>query len=601
MRTLRTLFSFLLAAALTACGGGGEMVARIGSGGSGAPVEVSIGDVGGFGSIIVNGQHFDETSVQFALDERPDRPTPQSVAAVRLGMQLQFEHQGTRMTRATAAAEVIGPVASVSTAALEVMGQTVRVNADAASPTIFDGFTSLAELAGAVVEVHGQRNAAGEIQATRIQQRPAGSVLRVAGTVKGFANGAFQIGALTIRVAQAAIVPGGQSVSDGQRVAVWTDQPLVSGELTARVIRIGGPAIPADAALTVEGLVSDVQGSTVRLAGVAVDVGAAQWVGGTLADLRVGRLARATGIYSANVLRATRVELLTTSAARIELTGAVTGYVGATSAFRVRETAVRVTSQTTYLRGDASNLGDGVLVKIGGPVVNGVVEATTLEFLPPSAGIARVLFGTVSEIADITGGRRFVLSPLPLSVETTPATTFKKGVASDLGNGRGVKVDGSYDGLRFLATEIQFMDNVSDPPTFSLDGIASNVQPATLVVDGKTVNLTPLTVYTPAPSALKNGVNVSIEAVKINGQLYASSVEVKDAASGTTSVRGVVSGRADDTVMEFLVGAQRVSVAGNPQVVPGNKSLKDIRNGTDLEVEGTIASGLLTATKVRFR
>jgi hypothetical protein len=53
--------------------------------------------------------------------------------------------------------------------------------------------------------------------------------------------------------------------------------------------------------------------------------------------------------------------------------------------------------------------------------------------------------------------------------------------------------------------------------------------------------------------------------------------------------------------MEFLVGAQRVSVAGNPQVVPGNKSLKDIRNGTDLEVEGTIASGLLTATKVRFR
>lgn len=601
MRTLRTLSSLLLAAALTACGGGGEMVARIGSGGSGAPVEVGIGDVGGFGSIIVNGQHYDETSAQFTVDERPDQPTPQSIASVRLGMQLQFEHQGNRMTRATAAAEVIGPVTSVGTAALEVMGQTVGVNADAASPTIFDGFTTLAELSGAMVEVHGQRNAAGEIQATRIQQRPASSVLRVAGTVRNFTNGAFQIGALKIRTAQAAIVPGGQVIADGLRVAVWTDQPLVAGELAARVIRVGGPVIPTDALLTVEGLVTDVQGSNVRIAGVAVDASTAQWVGGTIADLRSGRSARATGAYASNVLRASRIELLSTTAARIELSGAVTGYVGATSAFRVRDTSVKVTSQTTYVRGDVSNLGDGALVKVDGAVVNGTVEATTLEFLPPSAGIARVLFGTVSGLADITGGKRFALAPLPLSVETTSATTFKKGTAADLNNGRSVKVDGSYDGLRFLASEIQFMDSVQDPPSFSFDGIASNVQPATLVVDGKTVNLTPQTQYTPAKSELTNGVSVSIEAVKLNGQLYASSVEIKVAAGGTASVRGIVSGRANDTVMEFLVGAQRVSVAGNPQVIPGTKNLKDIRNGTDLEVEGTLAAGLLTATKLKFR
>jgi hypothetical protein len=36
-------------------------------------------------------------------------------------------------------------------------------------------------------------------------------------------------------------------------------------------------------------------------------------------------------------------------------------------------------------------------------------------------------------------------------------------------------------------------------------------------------------------------------------------------------------------------------------VIPGSKSLKDIKNGTDLEVDGTIANGLLTATRVKFR
>ena len=68
---------------------------------------------------------------------------------------------------------------------------------------------------------------------------------------------------------------------------------------------------------------------------------------------------------------------------------------------------------------------------------------------------------------------------------------------------------------------------------------------------------------------LKNGVSVDIEAVKLNGVLYAVSVELKELASGSSSVRGIVSGRASDTATEFLVGSQRVSVAGNPQIVPG--------------------------------
>jgi len=53
--------------------------------------------------------------------------------------------------------------------------------------------------------------------------------------------------------------------------------------------------------------------------------------------------------------------------------------------------------------------------------------------------------------------------------------------------------------------------------------------------------------------------------------------------------------------MEFLVGSQRVSVGSSPQIIPANKTLADIKNGIDLEVEGTISGGLLTATNVKFR
>jgi hypothetical protein len=608
LRCLTTLL--LTVVACSGCGGGsGEVVARIGGGGTGAPIASGVGSVSGFGSIIVNGQHYDETAAQIAVDERPDQPTPASVSAVRLGMQIQFEHEANKMSRATVAAEVIGPVSSISASSLVVLGQTVRVNGDPASPTVFDGFTALTELAGAVVEVHGQRNSSAEIQATRIERRAASSILRVAGTATNVANGAFRIGGLTVRSAQATIVPAGQAVADGIRIAVWTDQPPVNGELVARVIRVGGPAIPNNSALTVEGLVTDyLSSSNLRVGGIAVDASAAQLVGGTAADLRNGRSVRATGTYSANVLRAARIEFRSTTAARTELSGSVTGFVDATSVFRVRDTATRVTSQTNYVRGDASNLGDGVIVKIEGPVVNGVVEATTLEFLPPPAGIARVLFGAVANpivsAADKT--KTFRLSPLPFEVRTTATTRFKKGAVEDIVLGAGVKVDGTYDGTLFVADEVQFTNNPNDPPTFSVEGIASNIQPTSVIIDGKTVALTPTTVYKRNDKVVKfedltNGAKVEIEAVKLNGTLYAVTVEIKELASGSASVRGIVSGRASDTATEFLVGSQRVSVGGSPQVVPGSKSLKDIKNGTDLEVDGTIANGLLTATRVKFR
>ena len=433
MKSLKLFVTALVALALGACGGGGEMVARIGGGGSGAPptTDVGVGGVEGFGSIIINGQHYDETAGQFQVDERPDQPSVISVDAVRLGMQMQFESQSNRISKATVAAEVIGPVSSVTATGLVVLGQTVRINADAAIPTTFDGFNALSDLTtGAVVEVHGQRNAAGEVLATRIELRTAGSVLRVVGTVTGLAGGKFLIGALTVQAGQAAIVPTGQTLANGQRVAVWSDQALVGGELIARVIRIGGLALPANATLTIDGVVTDFASSaSFRIAGVSVDASTAVFVGGTAADLRNGRSVRASGPYASGVLRAARVEFLGAASVSVELKGAISGFVDTASAFRIRNTAARVTAQTIYVDGDASNLGEGVQVEAVGVLVNGVVEIARLEFQAPANNVEAVLSGTVAAPLTVAqdGTRTFRLSPLPYDVRTTATTQLQEG------------------------------------------------------------------------------------------------------------------------------------------------------------------------------
>ena len=530
--------------------------------------------------------------------------------AIRLGSQVQLEHQSKQISQAIAAAEVIGPVASVTASGLTVLGQTVLVNADGAAPTVLDGIATLSDLpSGAFVEVHGQRNSAGEVRATRIELRTAAGVLRVAGTVAGLANGTFKIGSMTIRSAQAALLPAGQTLAEGQRVTAWTDQALVGGELIARVIRVSGMVVPNGAALTIDGVVTAYRSvADLRVGGFAVDAGAAQIVGGVASDLRDGRQVRASGSVTSNVLRATRVEFLAASAVQVELTGAMAGFVDTNSTFRVRNTTTRVTPQTSYVRGDATNLGDGVLVKVEGPLVNGVVEATKLDFLPTSADFVRVLFGNVSSpVTTATDGTKtFRLAPLLFEVRTTSTTRYKKGTVADIAAGRSVKVQGIFDGLQFIAEDVQFMGNVQDPPTFSIDGIASNVQPTSVIVDGKTIVLTSTTVYRRNDAAatladLKNGSDVEVDATRLNGTLYALTVDIKELVNGSSSVRGIVSRRTSPTDTEFLVGSQRVSVAGDPRLVPGNKTLADIKNGIDLEVDGTVTAGLLTAKRIRFR
>jgi hypothetical protein len=604
---LTRLLVLLTASSLAACGG--DMEARIGGGGTGAPMSVGLGTVSGFGSLIANGESYDESNALAFVDERPDQATPIPVAAIRLGMQIGIEHQNLVISKATVAAEVIGPVTSVIANGLTVLGQTVRVNADPAQPTVFDGLSELSNLAiGSTVEVHGQRSANQEILATRIELKPSGfGVVRVAGTVANLAGRTFMIGGLVINADAAAIAPANAQFQNGQRVAVWTDANYAGGPLAARVVRIGGPAIPINATVVLDGVIAGFQSAaSFTVAGVTVDASTAQIVGGPASELGSGRAVRVRGTFG-STLRADRVEFLHAQDAQVRLNGFVTDFVDAGSNFKVRGTVVRVSAQTTYVGGIASNLGDGVHVKLEGALVNGVVDVSRVEFLPGGAGVLSVQFGDIASVVltAADGTKTFRIAGQRSEIRTTTATRFKKGGSSDLASDRAIKVKGDLQGTQFVAQEIQFLDNANDPFVFELEGIATGVMPGLVIVDGRIVALVPATVYVRdgspiAVSELRNGLTVEISAVRVGNGLVALQVEIKTAAPGVFKMRGIVSERTSSSA-EFKVGSQRVSVAGNPQLIPASMTLADIRNGTDLEVSGTIQNGLLTASRVRFR
>lgn len=144
MKMLARALALLAAIALGSCGGGSGMETGVGSGGSGAPLSVSVGTVTGFGSVIVNGERYDETRAAVYIDEGPDRATAATVSAIRLGMHVELKHRNFVISTITAASELVGPVTSVGAGGFVALGQTVRTNADPAHPTAYEGLDSVA-------------------------------------------------------------------------------------------------------------------------------------------------------------------------------------------------------------------------------------------------------------------------------------------------------------------------------------------------------------------------------------------------------------------------------------------------------------------------
>ena len=230
LRGWRPLILLACVAALaTACGGGGADGGEggVGGGGTGAPASFSQGPITGFGSIIVNGVHFDDSAATVVDD---DGNALSNATSLRLGSVVDVQggaiaDGSARATAITVHIDLLGPVTTAfnaSTGRLGVLGQPVQVLAS----TALDGFAGGAAAihAGQVVAVSSLYDkASGVYVATRIDPVAGATrfAIRGAPTAVDATAGTFSIGGQSFGDA-GTMPPSGFAVGQLVRVLLGT-------------------------------------------------------------------------------------------------------------------------------------------------------------------------------------------------------------------------------------------------------------------------------------------------------------------------------------------------------------------------------------------
>ena len=374
----RHLLQLAAAALLLAgCGGGGS--AGPSSGGTGAaPSSFAAGTITGFGSIIVNGVRFDDSSAT-VLD---DDGKPSSRGSLKLGMSVEVHGGATsddgKGPRADAreirhGAEVLGPVSAVDATArtLVVLGQTVRVtDGTQIDERLTGGFAGIA--VGTVLEIHGTLDvASGVYTATRLSPSVAAEGFRIRGIVSSLDAVAktFAIGGATI--SYAGIVPA-PVLANGDRVKVRLETTQVAGVWIATRLEGGAPRPDDHAEVELEGRITAfTSATTFSVNGLPVDASHAVFKeGSSSAALALGVRVEVKGTAVDGVVVATRISVEDEDEhdnPEIELHGAITSIDTAAKTFLLREVTVSYAGAGIEFRGgSAALLAAGAKVEVKG-------------------------------------------------------------------------------------------------------------------------------------------------------------------------------------------------------------------------------------------
>jgi Domain of unknown function (DUF5666) len=333
---LRSLFAGLLLA-LAACGGGVE------TGGTGAGAYVQ-GPISGFGSVIVAGIRFDDSTAAVEDTDGDVRRRDD----LRLGMLVEVESgavtadgSGGRVATATrirVGSELVGPLTAIDAAAsrLVVLGQAVRLPPATVVSGIAAGVTGL--VTGDLLKVYGFFDPAGTYVATRVERLAAAPAnYRVRGVVQDLDAAArtLRIGTQTFDLG-ASGVPAGLANGQFVRLTLQTAQTGGSWPVTRVAIETLSVGDRDDA--EVEGLINAFS-STVAFSvnGVRIDGSQASVSNGSLA---LGARVKVRGRSQAGLLVATTVEIRSDGDVLSE-------------GFDIRDTiaSIDIPSQTFVLRG----------------------------------------------------------------------------------------------------------------------------------------------------------------------------------------------------------------------------------------------------------
>ncbi len=401
------------AALVAACGGGGGAADAGSAGASAGTAAYTMGRIDGFGSIVVGGIRYDDSSATVA----DDNGTSRSNSELKLGMVVQLEATAVNAAASSATAtrvrfgnEVVGPVTAVGSggATLTVLGQTVVINASTVIDNRFAG--GLAGItAGAVVEVHGVLDtAAGNIVATRIEPATAAAAYGLRGTVASLDTAAktFRLGGQLISYAGVTAVPS--TLANGVVVRVQLQTAQVAGAWVATRLGLGqrlpDSNMPANVQAHVEGAIT-VFTSVANFEIGGIKVNAANAVisdGGT--TIALGSRVEVEGTMTNGVLVATKVKAEpaevrvggnggggntggtggTTSTRPLELHGAISAVNSTAKTFELRGVTVSYAGTVTYKDGTVANLVNNAKVDVNGVLSadRTRLEASRIEFQP---------------------------------------------------------------------------------------------------------------------------------------------------------------------------------------------------------------------------
>ena len=475
-RSWRVLPAMLLTAIVVACGGG---YGGNGSGyttptGTAAPAGVSVGAITGFGSVHLNGKKFQTSSATIKVDGHLATQAELHVGDV---IEVKGHHESTTNTDVADQVElhsnVVGPVGSIDTVGqtLSVMGQHVLVSAG----TSFDSGISPASLAGITVgdilRVSGMPAATGDIQATRIERKPAGTTLRVIGTAAATDGTAkrLMINALSVDFSAASLSDFPSSgPKDGDLVEASGTMLGAAGELKATKLELrSATELKAEAhgSSEIEGLVTRFASSSdFDVAGRPVSTSSSTaFEGGAAGDLALNVRVEVEGaIDSAGVLAATKVSLERSADSTVlAQADAVDPVAGTVTALGIQITVNAMTrfedrSSQHVDTFSLANVHTGDWVEVRGsesPAGSNAILAARFERRDAQSS-ARI-GGVVKTAAPPA------LTILSVSIATTPSTHFNDASNSSTSAaafftglvGRRATVVGSWNGTVFTAQD----------------------------------------------------------------------------------------------------------------------------------------------------
>lgn len=257
MKHLKFATSALALAVLAGCGGGGNTDDPIATNQTSKTIQ---GVISGFGSVIVNGVHYDVSKANLTADG-----TPITEADLKVGMVVKIKGKGNSDGTGEALElefdnDVEGPITRIDLAnnQIDVMGKTISID----KSTVFDDVDLDTLTLGTVVEASGHFDASGTILASYIgasdetEYEIKGYITELDTTAK-----TFKMGNQVVNY-EGAVIEDAFTLENDLFVEVETSQALVSGVFMADEIEMEDEGVDVDteegSEIEISGMVSSI-------------------------------------------------------------------------------------------------------------------------------------------------------------------------------------------------------------------------------------------------------------------------------------------------------------------------------------------------------